>query len=127
MQDVGEQHALVQVLREQVSGDNEESPKVLQPSAGLTYTLDMTKSGADRVVADSVKLNDEPLDPDATYRVAVNSFLAGGGDGFPTLAEGTDPLVGGDDLAALETYLTANSSADKPLDAPSADRVKVVE
>ncbi|RLL67497.1 bifunctional metallophosphatase/5'-nucleotidase [Streptomyces sp. Z26] len=121
----GEQ--LLQVLREQVSGDNEESPKVLQPSAGLTYTLDMTKSGADRVVADSVKLNDEPLDAGATYRVAVNSFLAGGGDGFPTLAEGANPLVGGDDLAALETYLTANSSADEPLDAPSADRIEVVE
>lgn len=121
----GEQ--LLQVLREQVSGPNEASPKVLQPSAGLTYTLDLTKSGADRVVADSVRLNDKPLDAGATYRVAVNSFLAGGGDGFPTLAEGADPLVGEDDLTALESYLTENSSADKPLDAPAANRIKVVE
>lgn len=120
----GEQ--LLKVLREQVGGANEASPKILQPSAGLTYTLDFTKSGADRVVADSVKLDGQPLDPAATYRVAVNSFLAGGGDGFPTLAEGTDPLVGGDDLAALETYLTANSSADEPLAPPAADRITVV-
>ncbi|WBB58441.1 bifunctional metallophosphatase/5'-nucleotidase [Streptomyces sp. WMMC500] len=120
----GEQ--LLQVLREQVSGANEASPKVLQPSAGLTYTLDLTKSGADRVVADSVRLDGQPLDPAATYRVAVNSFLAGGGDGFPTLAEGTDPLVGGDDLAALESYLTANSSAEGPLAPPAADRITVV-
>ncbi|MFW6695214.1 bifunctional metallophosphatase/5'-nucleotidase [Streptomyces sp. MAR4 CNX-425] len=120
----GEQ--LLQVLREQVSGANEESPKILQPSAGLTYTLDLTKSGADRVVAGSVRLDGQPLDTAATYRVAVNSFLAGGGDGFPTLAEGTDPLVGGDDLAALETYLTANSSADSPLAPPAADRITVV-
>ncbi|MEO3766932.1 bifunctional metallophosphatase/5'-nucleotidase [Streptomyces sp. B5E4] len=120
----GEQ--LLQVLREQVSGANEAAPKVLQPSAGLTYTLDLTKSGADRVVADSVRLDGQPLDAAATYRVAVNSFLAGGGDGFPTLADGTDPLVGGDDLAALEDYLTANSSADKPLAPPAADRITVI-
>lgn len=117
---------LLQVLREQVSGSNEASPKVLQVSDGFTYTLDLTRSGADRVVADSVRLNGEPLDAGATYRVAVNSFLAGGGDGFPTLAEGTDPLVGGDDLAALEAYLTAHSSAGDPLPAPAADRITIV-
>ncbi|WP_306423472.1 bifunctional UDP-sugar hydrolase/5'-nucleotidase [Streptomyces sp. JJ36] len=118
---------LLDVLREQVSGANAEAPKILQPSAGFGYTLDLTRSGADRIVADSVRLNGEPLDPAATYRVAVNSFLAGGGDGFPTLAEGTDPHVGGDDLAALEAYLTAHSSADAPLKAPAADRITVVE
>ncbi len=118
---------LLQVLREQVSGANAQSPKILQVSEGFTYTLDMTRSGADRVVADSVRLNGEPLDPDATYRVAVNNFLAGGGDGFPTLAEGTNPYVGGNDLDVLEAYLTANSSAGDPLDAPAADRITVVK
>jgi 5'-nucleotidase len=96
---------LVQVLKEQVSGTNTASPKVLQISKGLTYTLDLTKTGADRVVADSVKLNGAAIDPAATYRVATNSFLAGGGDGFTTLGQ-----VGDDDLAALEKYLLANSS-----------------
>ncbi|MFP8885632.1 bifunctional metallophosphatase/5'-nucleotidase [Streptomyces mangrovi] len=120
----GEQ--LLTVLREQVSGANEASPKILQVSSGLTYTLDLTRSGADRIVADSVRLNGEPLDPSASYRVAVNSFLAGGGDGFPTLAQGTDPLVGSDDLAALQDYLTANSSAADPIDAPAADRITVI-
>jgi 5'-nucleotidase len=118
---------LLQVLREQVSGANAESPKILQVSDGFTYTLDLTKSGADRVVADSVRLNGEPIDPDATYRVALNNFLAGGGDGFPTLAEGTNEYVGGDDLAAFQDYLTANSSASDPLQAPAADRITVVQ
>ncbi|OEV04990.1 bifunctional metallophosphatase/5'-nucleotidase [Streptomyces oceani] len=121
----GEQ--LLQVLREQVSGDNAESPKILQVSEGVEYTLDLTKSGADRVVADSVRINGEALDPDATYRVAMNSFLAGGGDGFPTLAEGKNPQVGEDDMAALEAYLTDNSSKEKPLEAPAADRIEVKE
>ncbi|MGC9408373.1 bifunctional metallophosphatase/5'-nucleotidase [Streptomyces sp. DZ1-3] len=117
---------LVQVLKEQVSGPNEAAPKILQVSSGLTYTLDLTKTGADRVVADSVRLNGAPLDPSATYRVASNSFLAGGGDGFPTLNQGANELVGADDLAALEQYLTANSSATDPIEPPAADRITVV-
>ncbi|MGX5214420.1 bifunctional metallophosphatase/5'-nucleotidase [Streptomyces violaceus] len=117
---------LIQVLKEQVTGPNAAAPKVLQVSSGLTYTLDLTKSGADRVVSDSVKLDGKAIDPAATYRVATNSFLAGGGDGFPTLGQGTNDVVGLDDLAALEQYLTANSSASNPLAPPKADRITIV-
>ncbi|MEU1872635.1 bifunctional metallophosphatase/5'-nucleotidase [Streptomyces sp. NPDC019793] len=118
---------LIQVLKEQVSGPNEAAPKILQVSSGLTYTLDLTKSGADRVVADSIRLNGAPIDPAATYRVASNSFLAGGGDGFTTLGEGTNELVGADDLTAFEQYLTANSSAADPIAPPATDRITVVQ
>ncbi|MGC0331064.1 5'-nucleotidase [Streptomyces sp. SAI-170] len=118
---------LIQVLKEQVSGSNTASPKILQISSGLTYTLDLTKTGADRVVTDSVKLNGEPVNPTAVYRVAMNSFLAGGGDGFPTLAQGTNDLVGSDDLAALEKYLTATTSATNPLAVPAANRITIVK
>ncbi|TDT24066.1 5'-nucleotidase [Streptomyces sp. BK208] len=117
---------LIQVLKEQVSGPNEAAPKILQISSGLTYTLDLTKSGADRVVTDSIRLNGAPVDPSATYRVASNSFLAGGGDGFTTLGQGTNERVGDDDLAAFEQYLTANSSATDPIAPPAADRITVV-
>ncbi|MFJ8469324.1 bifunctional metallophosphatase/5'-nucleotidase [Streptomyces swartbergensis] len=118
---------LIQVLKEQVTGPNAAAPKVLQVSSGLTYTLDLTKSGADRVVTDSIKLNGAAIDPAATYRVATNSFLAGGGDGFPTLGQGTNDVVGADDLTALEQYLTANSSATNPLAPPKADRIAIVK
>ncbi|MFF8398920.1 bifunctional metallophosphatase/5'-nucleotidase [Streptomyces sp. NPDC016172] len=118
---------LIQVLKEQVTGPNAAAPKVLQVSSGLTYTLDLTKSGADRVVTDSIKLNGSAIDPAATYRVATNSFLAGGGDGFPTLGQGTNDVVGSDDLAALEQYLTANSSASNPIAPPKADRITIVK
>ena len=118
---------VVQALKEQVSGPNEASPKVLQVSSGLTYTLDLTKSGADRVVTDSIKLNGAAIDPAATYRVATNSFLAGGGDGFPTLGQGTNDVVGSDDLTALEQYLTTNSSASNPIAPPKADRITIVK
>jgi 5'-nucleotidase len=117
---------VIQALKEQVSGPNEAAPKVLQISDGLTYTLDLTKTGADRVITDSIKLNGSAIDPSATYRVATNSFLAGGGDGFPTLGQGTNDLVGEDDLAALEQYLTANSTPTSPIAPPKADRITIV-
>ena len=117
---------LLQVLQEQVSATNAASPKILLPSANLTYTLDLTKSGAARIVLDSVRLNGAAVDPAATYRVATNSFLAGGGDGFTTLGQGTNDLVGGDDLAALVEYLTANSSASAPIAPPTANRITIV-
>ncbi|MFB9464868.1 bifunctional metallophosphatase/5'-nucleotidase [Streptomyces cinereospinus] len=117
---------LVKVLQEQVSGANAASPRILQPSSGLTYTLDLTKTGADRIVVDSIRLNGAAIDPAATYRVATNSFLAGGGDGFTTLGTGTNDLVGTDDLAALAQYLTANSSPASPIAPPAANRITIV-
>ncbi|MFC9671958.1 bifunctional metallophosphatase/5'-nucleotidase [Streptomyces sp. NPDC056949] len=118
---------VITALQQQVSGSNEASPKILQPSAGLTYTLDMTKTGAARVVVDSIRLNGTAIDPAATYRVAMNSFLAGGGDGFAALGQGKNPLVGSDDLKAFNDYLTANSSAASPIAPPKADRITIVK
>ncbi|KAA6214638.1 bifunctional metallophosphatase/5'-nucleotidase [Streptomyces albofaciens JCM 4342] len=118
---------LLTALQQQVSGPNEASPKILQMSEGLTYTLDLTKSGAARVVADSVRLDGAPLDPAKTYRVAMNEFLAGGGDGFTALKEGKDKYVGPSDLDAFTAYLTAHSSAAAPLAPPKADRITVTK
>lgn len=118
---------LVTALQQQVSGSNEASPKILQVSKGLTYTLDMTKSGADRVVADTILLNGEAIDPAKTYRVAMNEFLAGGGDGFAALGEGTNKLVGASDLDLFNEYLVAHSTAAAPLAPSATDRITVVQ
>lgn len=118
---------LLTALQQQVSGPNEASPRILQVSRGLTYTLDLTKTGADRVVKDSVKLDGAALDPAKTYRVAMNEFLAGGGDGFPVFKEAKNKYVGPSDLDAFTAYLTAHSSAQQPLDPPKADRITVVK
>ena len=118
---------VIAALKQQVSGSNLNAVKVLQVSKGLTYTLDMTKTGADRVVDGSIKLNGEPIDPSKTYRVAMNEFLAGGGDGFPALATGTNKLVGASDLDLFNAYLAAHSSATAPLQVPAADRITVVK
>jgi 5'-nucleotidase len=118
---------LITALQQQVSGANEASPKILQVSEGFTYTLDLTKTGADRIVVDSVKLNGEAIDPSKSYRVAMNEFLAGGGDGFSVLKEHTNKLVGASDLDVFNAYLAANSSAEAPIAPPKADRITVVQ
>ncbi|MFE3073745.1 bifunctional metallophosphatase/5'-nucleotidase [Streptomyces sp. NPDC059247] len=118
---------LLTALKQQVSGSNLNSVKILQISKGLTYTLDMTKTGADRVVDGTVRLNGEAIDPSKTYRVAMNEFLAGGGDGFGALATGTNKLVGASDLDVFNAYLATKSSAANPLPVPAADRITVVK
>ena len=54
-----------------------------------------------------------------TYRVVVNSFLAGGGDGFPTLAEGTNVHFGGLDIDSLARYLEEHN----PYEPAPTDRI----
>ncbi|WP_030300877.1 bifunctional metallophosphatase/5'-nucleotidase [Streptomyces katrae] len=118
---------LITALQQQVSGPvNGANPKILQVSKGFTYTLDMTKTGADRIVVDSVKLNGAAIDPAKTYRVAMNEFLAGGGDGFTVLKEHKNKLVGVPDLEAFNAYL-AKSTEAAPIAPPAADRITVVK
>ncbi|AXG78699.1 bifunctional metallophosphatase/5'-nucleotidase [Streptomyces paludis] len=118
---------VITALQQQVSGANEASPKILQISKGLTYTLDMTKTGAARVITDSVKLNGTAINPTASYRVAMNEFLAGGGDGFAVLGQGTNKLVGASDLDMFNAYLKTNSSPATPLAPPAADRITILK
>lgn len=118
---------LVTALQQQVSGLNEASPKILQVSHNLAYTLDMTKTGAARVVTDSIRLNGAAIDPAKTYRVAMNEFLGGGGDGFAALGQGTNKLVGPSDLELFNAYLAANSTATAPLAPPAANRITIIK
>lgn len=48
--------------------------------SGLSFTFDAAKEKGSRVT--SVKINGKDLDLDASYKIAVNDFMAGGGDGY---------------------------------------------
>lgn len=59
--------------------------------SGLAWSYDAAAPFGDRVT--SVTLPDgTPLDPDATYRVVTNNFMAGGGDRFTTLTQGANTV-----------------------------------
>lgn len=83
--------------------NNEPFVPMLQIS-GLTYLWDSARPAGDRVV----EVRDGAgrlLDPGVTYSVAVNSFIAAGGDGFTVLSSGTDRVVGPVDVDALVSYI----------------------
>lgn len=92
----------------------------LQASKGFSYSWDAKRPPGSRVLADSIKLKGQTLDPTVSYRVTVNSFIASGGDGFRVMTEGKNIRTGGMDVDALERYLTTQQNI-----APSAlDRVQ---
>ncbi|MGB3447262.1 MAG: bifunctional metallophosphatase/5'-nucleotidase [Xanthobacteraceae bacterium] len=94
-------------------------PRILQVSKGFRYTWDDAKPLGERIVADSIMLNETPIDPAASYRVTVNNFLAVGGDGFTVLKDGTEQLFGIYDIDALYAYVRANS----PISPPTTGRI----
>jgi 5'-nucleotidase len=121
-----------QVLNQQWNGTtNEGSPKILQVS-GLSYTWDASlaaEDGTDAIVGD-VLVDDDgnpatamvPLVDGQTYRVAMNNFIADGGDNFSVLKEGTDRINGGLDIDTLVNYLEAHD----PYTVTPTDRISSV-
>ena len=92
-------------------------------SEGFTYDLATTFDSAGEcidITITNVELGGVPLDPDATYIVTANNFLADGGDNFTTFAD-VDPALrigGGIDLDELINYL----GSEGPIDPPGTDR-----
>ena len=88
---------------------------------GFPYAWDGAKPYGERVIADRMSLNGQPIDPAASYRVTVNDYLAVGGDGFTVLKKGPAPQFGVYDVDALYAYFQANSPID-PTDRAIASR-----
>jgi 5'-nucleotidase len=100
---------LLAVLEQQFAG---REGNVLSVSRGFAMTLDPSRPAGQRVV--SATLDGKPIDADATYRVTVNNFIAGGGDGFLGLKAGTNPVVGPLDLDSMEAYLAGTATVPVP-------------
>jgi 5'-nucleotidase len=83
--------------------------RVLQVSNGFTYQWSLGAPVGSKVDIASIMINGVPVDPNGSYRVTVNSFLADGGDGFAVLTQGTNRLGGEVDTDAFEKYFAANS------------------
>jgi 5'-nucleotidase len=100
-------------------------PKVLQPSANVSYAWSAAAIPGGKVVPGSLKVDGHVLAPDARVRVTVNSFLAAGGDGFGVFADGTDRVGGPPDVEAFVDYLKP-TLAGAALGRPSGPRISQV-
>ena len=78
--------------------------RILQVSRGFSYTWDAAQPTGSKVDPASIAIDGRVVDPAASYRVTVNSFMAEGGDRYSVLADDTERLGGAIDLDALVTY-----------------------
>ena len=97
------------LLEQQFDNPTVGQTRILQVSAGFTYSWTASAPTGSKVDIASIMINGVPIDPSATYRVTVNSFLADGGDNFSVLPQGTDRLGGAVDTDAFEAYFQAHS------------------
>ena len=109
----------VKVLLESQQMRPDGEPTILQPSAGFKYTWHSGARRGEKV--HDMKLDGQPIKPDARYRVTVNGFIAEGGDGFVLLKDGRERTGGGDELQALIDYLAAAPRTPDPT--PRMNRV----
>jgi 5'-nucleotidase len=119
---------IYRLLEQQWSGPNAgTNRKILQVSNGFSYTYTTQidpATGRDvnqHVVAGSVKLGTHVILPTETYQVAMNNFLADGGDGFSVFKEGANPIGGMVDLDAFVAYLKL--PANDPVPTPPMNRI----
>jgi 2',3'-cyclic-nucleotide 2'-phosphodiesterase (5'-nucleotidase family) len=66
--------------------------------SGMTVIFDPQQTAGNRVTA--IAVGTAPLDPERTYRVAVNDFMARGSDGY-TMFAAVDPLLPLEDTPLL--------------------------
>ncbi|MCZ2829534.1 bifunctional metallophosphatase/5'-nucleotidase [Modestobacter sp. VKM Ac-2986] len=93
----------------------------LGTSEGLSYRYDLSKPYGQRIDPTSITVLGQPLDLTAEYRVAANSFIIGGGDGFTAFTNGDErgigPVSGPVDVDSAVAYFETNS----PVPEPAAD------
>lgn len=87
--------------------------------AGLQYTVDPQAEAGSRISNVMVRGGGEewvPIDPEATYQVATNNYMRGGGDGYQVFAtQGQNVYDFGPDLAeVLADYLAAQDGGYTP-------------
>jgi 5'-nucleotidase len=117
---------LKDALEEQFAGCRGQSvttTRVMLPSAGFKYTWDGARSCDSRIRSatlttadgtEAIVVDGALAKPSKTYRIAVNSYMAAGGDGYSTLPSGGNPQGGPQDIDALVSYLSGFKAPNAP-------------
>jgi len=81
--------------------------RILQVSQGFSYRWREKGTPCDNVDPADMRLNGAPIDLKKNYRIAVNQYLAEGGDKFYVLTQGSRRLGGPQDINVLVNYFNA--------------------
>jgi len=98
---------LRRILEQQFNNPAAGENRFLQVSHGFTYEWSASAPVGSKI--QNMMLDGTPIDMNATYTVAGNAFLMGGGDNFTVLKEQAVYTVGMVDLDTLVSYFQANS------------------
>jgi 5'-nucleotidase len=100
------------VLEQQYDNIGPGQDRILQVSRGFGYSYNRTAPKGQRVDSRSISIGGVALLPKQRYRVALNEFIAAGGDNFSAFTRGTEPETIGMDLDALIAYLEKHSPVE---------------
>ncbi|MBX3096983.1 MAG: 5'-nucleotidase C-terminal domain-containing protein [Fimbriimonadaceae bacterium] len=102
----------------------EASGALLHPSHGTSYAININRPVGQRV--SDIVVAGEPIEPQATYRIAFNSFTASGGDDHQVLkaANGYRYETGLVDIDAMVDYI---AKLGRPLTPVVEGRIKVFQ
>lgn len=99
--------------------------RVMQVSGGFMFPWSASAPACQKIV--DVSLNGTAivsggivLHPTDLFRVAVNNFMATGGDNFTVLTAGGNPLGGAQDINALIAYMADFRAPNPPYNPTSA-------
>ena len=88
-------------------------PHALASSAGFTYGVDMKRPSGERVF--DIRLDGRAIDLQARYRIALNNYLASGGDGLSVFNQGRDIVDRGIvDIDALVAWIGPGRTPPQP-------------
>ncbi len=116
---------LLRLLEQQWESPQLPGGRILSVSRGFSYAWDASQpEGAapgtgQRIVSGSMKLDGVPIEMDKSYRVTVNNFLAGGGDNFSVLRQGSKLQTGDIDSVVAKLYFRVKGIVN----APALDRI----
>jgi 5'-nucleotidase len=106
-------HALLEL---QFDNPSPGEQRWLQVSRGFTYAWSVSAPAGAHVDPTSIAIGGVPVDPEGTYRVAIDSYLASGGDRFAPFEEGTDTVGGPTELDVLSAWFEAHGDVAVPAD-----------
>jgi 2',3'-cyclic-nucleotide 2'-phosphodiesterase/3'-nucleotidase len=110
---------LLQALENGVSRVEEQSGRFPQVS-GIEYTYDPGAAVGERIV--EATLEGEEIDPEGTYELATNDFVAGGGDGYEMFADATR-LLPSNEGALLSDLVATTIEAEGTISPTTEGRI----
>jgi 5'-nucleotidase len=105
---------LYDVLNQQFGNPSGTSNRIMLPSANVRYTWEAPTGAKGSVRDGSLTINGTAVDKAASYRVAMNNFMADGGDGYTVFTQCTNALGGEVDLDAFTRYLGTHPNLAPP-------------